>query len=252
MERVLAILRLLVIVTARSLAIALTSVILLLTAVYLIVYSHFDGTAELPADCAVVFGAAVYGQNLPGPAITRRVAAAADLYRRGQVKTLIFSGGKGRGVRESEAEVMRSFAIELGVSADDIIIEDKSHSTWENIANVRNLTSQCSNVVGVSDQYHLARIELLSWRQGWGELETVPAQDRPPAASEKRSVIREVLALIYYASYMDVLFPDVQTESSSSYEFHLTRCDGLLMNLCVQLPGVRCLCDRTDALVPAE
>lgn len=214
MKNLLAALRLVVTVIVRSATVALTLLMLILTGTYVIIHTYFDGTAELPADCALVFGAAVYGQNQPGPAITRRVAAAANLYKEGQVKTLVLSGGKGRGVRESEADVMRALAVELGVPPEDIVTEDQSHSTWENITNSQNLTSQCSSVVGVSDQYHLARIELLSWRQGWGELQTSPAQDRPPQKSEQRSVLREVFAYIYYVFYLDKVFPDLPARAS--------------------------------------
>lgn len=214
MNRPIAILRRSALLLARACTVALTCIVLIFAGTYLVIYEHFDGSAELPADCALVFGAAVYGQSKPGPAITRRVAAAAGLYRDGQVNTLILSGGKGRGVRESEADVMRAFAMELGVPAGDIVTEDQSHSTQENIAHSRNLTSQCSSVVGVSDQYHLARIELLSWRQGWGELQTYPAQDRPPVRSEQRSVLREVFALLYYALYVDTVLPDLPARAS--------------------------------------
>lgn len=182
--------------------------------VFGIVYAHFDGTADLPADCAIVFGAAVYGQNLPGPAITRRIEAAAALYHEDKVQKLILSGGKGIGVRESEAQVMRTLAQQLGVENADIVVEDQSHSTWENILHARNLTQGCNSVVGISDQYHLARIELLSWRQGWSELQTVPATDRPPEESEKRSIQREVLAYLYYVLFLDKLFPDLPAQMS--------------------------------------
>lgn len=246
MTRLIAFCRLVAVILARLAAAGLILFATALAAAYVIIHSHFDGTAELPADCALVFGAAVYGQNLPGPAITRRVAAAAALYRDGQVNTLILSGGmgQGRGVSESEASVMRALAIELGVADEDMMLEEGSHSTWENIANARNLTSGCSSVVGVSDQYHLARIELLSWRQGWGELQTVPAQDRPPARSEQRSVLREMFAYVYYALYIDVLFPNLP-DRSQAYEFHIDSCESMAMHLCLMIPGgVRCLCER--------
>lgn len=176
-----------------------------------ILYSY-SGTAHLPADCGIVFGAAVYGQNKPGPAITRRTAAAAKLWREGSVKRLIMTGGRGEGVRESEAQVMKNLAMQLGVPGESIALEDHSHSTWENIEFVKNLTSTCASVVAISDGYHLARIKLLSRRQDWDELETVPAvvpaEDRPPMYNDKPS-LREVSAYIYYAFYIDLLLPDL-------------------------------------------
>jgi vancomycin permeability regulator SanA len=187
-------------------------IIVLLTVVTLSIRSYFGGTATLPSECAIVFGAAVYGYDLPGPAIVRRVGKAAALYHEGNVQTLILSGGtgKGSGVSESEASVMRAYAMELGVDPMDIILESASHSTWENLLFARPLTEQCKKVIGISDQFHLARIELLSWRQGWGELDTIPAEERPPAISERRSLVREVFAMLYYAFYLDTIFPGLQ------------------------------------------
>lgn len=212
MNSVLMFLRRLAGFVAAVMTVAVAGIVILLAGTYGVIYAYFDGTAELPADCALVFGAAVYAQNQPGPAITRRVAAAATLYNNEQVQTLILSGGRGEGVRHSEAQVMRALAIELGVQPQDIILEDQSHSTWENIAYAKNLTSQCSSVVGVSDPYHLARIELLSWRQGWGELGTVPATvpvaDRPPRYNDKPP-LREIFAYIYYVLYIDLFLPDL-------------------------------------------
>lgn len=176
--------------------------LLLVGGSYLQVREHFSGTATLPADCAVVFGAAVY-YNLPGPAIVRRVTTAAELYRTQQIKTLVLSGGRGEGNRASEATVMQREALRMGVAAADIILEDKSHSTWENILYSKNLTSRCSSVVGISDGYHLARIELIARRQGWGELKTFPADTRPPTESEDKSVFRETVAYLYYLLRLD-------------------------------------------------
>lgn len=183
------------------------------------VYSQFDGDTEaLPADCAIVFGAAVYGNSIAGPAIVRRVSTAAHLYRNGQINRLILSGGKGVGNARSEANVMRSEAIGQGVSASDIVLEEESHSTWENIQNSKNLTSGCKSVVGISDAFHLARIELVARRQGWGKLPTIPAGNRPQPMSEQQSVLREVFAYIYYAFYMDTFVTkDVLKEKFTPY-----------------------------------
>jgi uncharacterized SAM-binding protein YcdF (DUF218 family) len=198
----------------KALLLAAVLIAALLGTTALIIYSYFGGTAELPADCAIVFGAAVYGQDTASPAITRRVSAAAKLYREDNVQKIILSGGKGTGVRESEAQVMRTVALEQGVLETDIVMEDQSHSTWENILHSRPLAEGCTSVIGVSDQYHLARIELLSWRLGWGNLQTAPAQGKTLSASERRGFIREIFAYLYYLSYMNVFLPDLPARHS--------------------------------------
>lgn len=173
------------------------------------VHAGFEAEATLPADCAVVFGAAVYGLSQPGPAIVRRVTAAADLYRGREVNRLILTGGMGTGNRETEAGVMRKQAMMRGVPPDAITLEEESHSTQENIEFSTPLIQDCESIVVVSDAYHLARIKLLAWRQGWDSVGTVAPETRPPAESEQRSVTREVLAYMYYLLYIDVLLPNI-------------------------------------------
>ena len=187
-------------------AVCITVLIVYLSA-YTYVRESFEGNATFPADCALVFGAAVYGGSKPGPAIVRRVAAAAELYRNGQVSRLILSGGRGEGNRETEAAVMQTVAVEQGVGTADIWLEESSTSTQENLSYARNLTSDCSSVVAISDQYHLGRIRLLAWRQGWFSLMTYPAQDREPVTpAERWSFQREVFGVLYYGLFLDYVW----------------------------------------------
>lgn len=181
---------------------------LLVCAALVFVVTGMSGNAVLPADCALVFGAAVAGYDQPGPAMTRRVSTAARLYRDGSVQTLIMSGGVGRGegVSLSEAEVMRRQAEDLGVKLSNILTESGSHSTGENLQNSRFIASECQNVVGISDGYHLARIRLLASRMGWHDLTVLPADARPAFFSELQSIGREVVGVLYYGLWMDYVF----------------------------------------------
>jgi vancomycin permeability regulator SanA len=193
-----------------SLALAVIALVCLclLTAAVVIVATHFEGKATLPADCALVFGAAVYGMNVPGPAIVRRVGTAAALHREGSVGRLFLSGGRGGDqTGESEAHVMREQAMEHGVPSNDIVIEEEARSTWENLMYTRPLMSGCQSVVGISDRYHLARITLLARRQGWGTLQTIPADVRADRAQETRSILREAFGYVYYFFHIDTFLP---------------------------------------------
>jgi len=175
-------------------------VVLLFFLLSVVIFS-FDGTAEMfPVDCAVVFGAAVHRGDIAGPGILRRVDTAAELYRRGDATRLFLTGGMGTSPyqRKSEAEVMRDVALELGVDASSLVLEENSMSTWENLLFTRPLTEGCASVIGVSDRYHLARIRFLAHKQGWESLQTYPAAVHPPFLFEAHGVLREVLALFYY------------------------------------------------------
>lgn len=171
-----------------------TSVVLVvITVIALIghVVSQFDGNAVFPADCAVVFGAAVHGTGTAGPGITRRVTTAANLYQNGDVQKLFLTGGKGDENKESEAHVMRKVALLHGVDPEDIILEEQAKSTIENIMLTSPLMSDCNSIVGISDRYHLARIAYL------GDIQTHPATTLPTRAFEVRAILREVAAFLY-------------------------------------------------------
>lgn len=162
------------------------------------VWEAFPGDAVFPAECGLVFGAAVHRTDDPGPGITRRTSTAARLVHEGMVDRLIFTGGRGAASNESEAAVMRGVAMRRGVDPDRIMLEEQATSTWENLVYARPLVSDCASIVGISDRYHLARIQYLAALQGWGELRVYPADNPPNDAFTIRSVAREVVAMLYY------------------------------------------------------
>ncbi len=167
----------------------------------------YPGMAELPADCALVFGAAVrvtrgadgtLNTAAAGPGIQRRVATAVRLYKERSVRFLVFSGGYGDRRRASEAEVMAGYAESLGLPASAYRLEDRARSTLENIRFSQPLLSACRTTVAVSDRYHLRRIQLLARKLGWETLWTYPADRHADPLFEARAVLREALGLIWY------------------------------------------------------
>ncbi|RXT05216.1 YdcF family protein [Ammoniphilus sp. CFH 90114] len=83
------------------------------------------------SDCLIVLGAAVWNGK-PSPAMRERLDVAIELYQNGMAPRIIVSGGVGRG-EYSEAEVMRDYLAKQGVPQEDVLIEDRSTSTWENL-----------------------------------------------------------------------------------------------------------------------
>ncbi len=172
----------------------------------LVVLRGFNGSGQLPTDCAIVFGAAVYGTQFAGPGIVRRVGGAGEYYRQGLItRKIILSGGTGSGNKLSEAQVMKREALKQGIPSAMIFTEDESHSTLENLRFSQPLAKDCKSVVGISDKYHLARIDLLARRLDWDNFSTVPVQGSPTKDFERQSVIREIIAYTYYVLHADAL-----------------------------------------------
>lgn len=159
---------------------------------------HFSGNTSFPAECAVVFGAAVREGDEAGPGIYRRVETAVHLYKEGSVQKLFLSGGLGEGNALSEARVMRDLAIEMGADPEVISLEEEATSTWQNIEFVQPLILDCESVVGISDRYHLARIRLTSWLQD-AEMTVHPAERSAGFPFEAIAVLREAMGIIIYS-----------------------------------------------------
>ncbi|MEI8230079.1 MAG: YdcF family protein [Candidatus Peregrinibacteria bacterium] len=178
---------------------------IVIVSVLLFIISQFNGTTDFQIftngggeRCALVFGAAIHKGALPGPAIIRRVETAVRLYREKILEHIVLSGGKGSGEVTSESKVMRDVALKSGIPAGDITIEEQSRTTWENLVYSRSLVASCSQIVGISDRYHLARIRLFSSAMGYSNLSTYPSDAESSPWFESQSTLREALAILYY------------------------------------------------------
>lgn len=108
------------------------------------------------ADCIVGFGN--FNTN-----IARR---AAELYHQGYAPKILFTGGLGRNTEgllpEPEAVRFAKVAMQCGVPEEDILIEDKSTNTKENIEFTRNLLIQKGlphgHILGVHQPFMERRI----------------------------------------------------------------------------------------------
>ncbi|MEG0006227.1 MAG: YdcF family protein, partial [Clostridium sp.] len=72
--------------------------------------------------------------------------------------------GQGSGENISEAEAMRRFFVKNNVSEKDLIIEDKSTSTYENLKYSKEFMEKegIEKVVIVSNGYHLLRVSKIA------------------------------------------------------------------------------------------
>lgn len=92
-----------------------------------LLFQDLEDTGE-NADCIIVLGSV--------KAAKYRVPVAVDAYNAGRASKIILCGGKLRDFSDgkySEAEHMRQAALALGVAEEDIILENRSQNTVENI-----------------------------------------------------------------------------------------------------------------------
>lgn len=112
--------------------ILLTTLMVLFLLVEGMIAGHMNDKGESELDYIVVLGAQVRGEE-PSPALAGRIEKAVEYMKENPQTIAIVSGGQGAGEDISEAECMARGLRAAGISADRILLEDRSTSTSENL-----------------------------------------------------------------------------------------------------------------------
>lgn len=173
-----------------TLAVAVFAVVLLMAHVQ----SFYGSEAVVPKDCVVVFGAAVAPGAKPTRALYDRTKSAAEIYKKGLVRCVILSGAPSV-YGAHEVDVMREIMLDEGVKVNDLFFDFEGFNTQQTI---ENLDKKKSYIL-VSNDFHLARINLLAKRTGLKDF-TLQAStyNKGRPQNELYWVVREMIAVIYY------------------------------------------------------
>jgi len=120
-----------------------------------------------PADVIVVLGSQVFPGGRPGPSLTRRARHAAALWQQGLASDVLCTGGLGDNP-PTEAEAACQLVGALGVPAEALTLETRSHSTEENALYTTEIMRAHGwrTAIIVSDGYHLLRAQVFFSRAG--------------------------------------------------------------------------------------
>lgn len=153
------------------------------------------------ADAAVVLGAAVWSRE-PSPVFRERINHAVALYRAGRVRKIIFTGARGSSDEPAESAAAKTYAASLGVPASDMLIESKSHTTYQNLLYAKRVADAngLRRLFVVSDPLHMRRAMSMAGDLG------LDARPSPTQTTRYRTagarfgqLLRETY---YYAGYL--------------------------------------------------
>lgn len=167
--------------------------------VFIINRGRSDRT-PLPADAVIVLGAGVNGTE-PSLSLRTRLDAALDYLEACPDVPAVLTGGTGYGEEISEAQCMYDYLTERGVEPDRLILEDQASNTAENFARSRPLLEEAGvdpaedTVAVVTNDFHMARSELIARRQGYGDVAGIPAPI-PWLHLEVNYHLREAFAMV--------------------------------------------------------
>lgn len=157
------------------------------------------GDPPRPVDTAVVLGFGLLRGGAVSPVFEARIARGVALRRAGLARRLLLTGGVGAHP-PAESVAARARAVALGVPEGELLLEDRSHTTRENMIEARRVLREAGAPAGpvaiVSDTFHLARARRLARDAG---LDPVMVSAVSPAWTDRRRaawwVLREAALL---------------------------------------------------------
>ena len=165
------------------------------------VWAQGERDEQRPVDAIVVLGAAQY-DGRPSPLFKARLDHAVELYKAGVAPRLILTGGKADGDRTTEAASAAAYAIDRGVPASAILLDEASRTTLESIRAVGRLLreNELEDAVFVSDRPHMLRVLRMAADEGiaaWGSPTSTSPIERDPGR-QIDATLHELGALAQY------------------------------------------------------
>lgn len=127
-----------------------------------IFYKGFNSHPQ-KAEVIIVLGCSVW-RDVPSPALYERIYKTFELYRDGYAKKIIATGAKGEGENITEASAIRKQLIKLGVREEDIIEENKSTNTVENLKFAKKIMQKkgFKSSIIITNYFHIYRCSMIS------------------------------------------------------------------------------------------
>ncbi len=112
-------------------------------------------------DVAVVLGNKVEKDGAPSDRLKSRLDKAIELYEKGYFDYIIVSGGIGQEGFD-EAEVMKKYLMDEGISSEYIILDQQGYNSYMTAKNTKTIMNKMDfhSVTIISQFFHISRTEL--------------------------------------------------------------------------------------------
>ena len=162
-------------------------------------FASFSSQYE-KADAIIVLGAAINS-----PPLYNRSLEGLRLYQEAWAPAIVLSGGRISENDITEATYMQRAIVDNYNNNDNnngeypkMILEENSHSTFENIKNSKVLLSDAKSIIIVTDKYHLARSVITAKALGFESVHWSAPKSDYSGSELRRQYFREVAAMFAY------------------------------------------------------
>lgn len=168
---------------------------LLFMAVEIVILSGMLTMSKKELPFIIVLGACIRGGCITG-ALKRRLDKALSYLNENPKTVVIVSGGRGRGEDTTEAFAMKQYLLQYGVEEERIIMEEKSHSTKENLENSLVYLKKEKEMVGiVTNNFHMYRAVKIAKYIGYKNVRGIMANS--DFVLFLNYMVREFFAVLY-------------------------------------------------------
>lgn len=148
----------------------------------ILIFSRIPLTAEPELDYVIVLGAGVRPDGI-SKTLKLRLDKAAEYAAENPDSMLVLSGGQGKGESEPEAVSMQRYLESCGVKPEQMLLEQQSQSTVENLVLSDNLIRNLEKGgtehlrIGVlTSNFHLYRARLIAKKHGFGDIRGIASE----------------------------------------------------------------------------
>lgn len=161
---------------------------------------HYSFTYfEIKSDVAIVLGAGTNNGKV-SPIFKERINHSILLYNKKLVTKIVFTGGYGIDQKLSDSQAAKNYALRNGVPESDIIIEEKSKITLENLSESKKLMDSLGleTALIISDPLHMKRAIKLA------HINKIDCLPSPTKTSMYKSFYTQTNQLIYETFYFSI------------------------------------------------
>ena len=158
------------------------------------------------ADAIVVFGGGVGETGSPGKSTIERSRFSAELYKQGYADKIIFSSGYK--YYYNDAENMKLIALSVNIPEEDIMLEKKANSCYENVIYSTRLLrdNNYKKILIVTSPYNMRRAQLI-YKKTAADIEVVYVAVPNPefyfrktkvGLEQIKAILHECAGILYY------------------------------------------------------
>lgn len=133
-----------------------------------IIWNGFAAAPREGSDYIIILGAQVRG-NKPSATLEYRLEKGYEYLVAYSEAKAVLSGGQGPDEMMTEASAMYRYLVNKGISEERLILEDESHSTYENLTNSFKLIDaekENATISVVSNRFHILRAQIQAKKLG--------------------------------------------------------------------------------------